>query len=95
MAVIGVVGLYFAALSQSTGSLIVRNDSLLSTGLFIALVWFLGQGLILCTGPWYFRLRERTPIWGKARALDLLAMLIGVLLAFFLHDHLGNYLHSL
>ncbi|PYD93667.1 DUF2314 domain-containing protein [Pseudomonas syringae pv. pisi] len=95
MAVIGVGGLYFAALSQSTGSLIVRNDSLLSTGLFIALVWFLGQGLILCTGPWYFRLRERTPIWGKARALDLLAMLIGILLAFFLHDHLSNYLHSL
>ncbi|RMM30750.1 hypothetical protein ALQ80_04327 [Pseudomonas coronafaciens pv. oryzae] len=94
MAIIGAAGLYFVAMNQSTDRWGVRDEGFLSTGVFIALVWIFGQGLILCTGPWYFRLRERTPMWGKARALDLLAMLAGTLLAFFLHDHLGAYLQS-
>lgn len=92
MTIIGMGGLYFAAMNQSTGRWGVRDEGFLSTGIFLALVLLCGQGLILCTGPWYFRLRERTPLWGKARALDWLAMLTGALLAFFLHDHLGAYL---
>ena len=61
---------------------------------FVAAVLLLGIGLVSCTGPWYFNLRERTPLWGKSRALDMGAMLLGLLLAFLLHDQLKSHLQG-
>ncbi|GAB7530337.1 DUF2314 domain-containing protein [Pseudomonas sp. 3A(2025)] len=61
---------------------------------FVGAVLLLGMGLVSCTGPWYFHLRERTPLLGKSRALDLGAMLLGLLLAFVLHDQLQAYVRG-
>nr|GFC39683.1 hypothetical protein [Tanacetum cinerariifolium] len=54
---------------------------------FAGAFMLLGYGLVSCTGPWYFRWRLRTPQCGRARLLDLLTMLGGLLLAFTLHDY--------
>jgi uncharacterized protein YegJ (DUF2314 family) len=62
---------------------------------FVGAFMLLGFGLVSCTGPWYFRLRLRTPQCGGARLLDLLTMLAGLLLAFSLHDQLQRYVMGL
>jgi len=58
---------------------------------FAGAFMLLGYGLVSCTGPWYFRWRLRTPQCGRARLLDLLTMVGGLLLAFTLHDYVQRY----
>jgi hypothetical protein len=58
---------------------------------FVGAIMLLGYGLVSCTGPWYFKWRLRTPQCGRARLLDLLTMLGGLLLAFTLHDYVERY----
>ncbi|WP_285424774.1 DUF2314 domain-containing protein [Pseudomonas sp. efr-133-TYG-103a] len=58
---------------------------------FLGAVMVLGYGIVSGTGPWYFRLRMRTPQWGGSRVLDLIALLIGAVIAFTLHDQLQHY----
>lgn len=60
---------------------------------YAAALLILGFGLA-GMGPWYYRLRLRTPKAGSSRVLDLVAM-IGVMgLGLVLHDYLGSYLIS-
>jgi hypothetical protein len=61
---------------------------------FVGALLMLGYGLV-CFGPWYFRLRLRTPQMGGCRALDLVAMLGTVTLAYVLHDQLQSYVIGL
>ncbi len=53
----------------------------------------LGCGLA-AMGPWYYRLRLRTPKAGNSRVLDLVAILGLGVLGLVLHDYLSSYLIS-
>jgi hypothetical protein len=62
--------------------------------IYVAALLMLGFGLA-GMGPWYYRLRLRTPLAGNSRVLDLVAV-IGVMgLGCVLHDYLSSYLISL
>ncbi|TDV58184.1 uncharacterized protein YegJ (DUF2314 family) [Pseudomonas graminis] len=61
---------------------------------FAAALLLLGCGLA-AMGPWYSRLRLRTPRAGNSRVLDLMAMLGLWVLGYALYDCLGRYLVSL
>jgi uncharacterized protein YegJ (DUF2314 family) len=87
-AVLGFYFLYFQSWLQGRGP---RSGDLLASSGFISLALLLGMGLISCTGPWYFRLRLRTPMWGNSRALDLITMLGGFVLAAWLYDVLRSH----
>lgn len=68
---LGVAGLGYLLVHPSAGQFPVLLLATLAAGL----------GLIGCTGLWYFRWRLLTPQWGKARALDVLAIVLVVLIA--------------
>lgn len=58
---------------------------------FMGAVLVLSLGVVSSTGPWYFKLRQRTPLWGASRALDIGALLGVVLISFALHDQVQRY----
>lgn len=51
---------------------------------YFAATLLLGFGIVSCTGPWYFRLRERTPRAGNSRVLDLVGIVVAGLVAYVL-----------
>ena len=85
MALIGLYFTYYQPLMAAlAGQRFQVSDGM---GLCVSMV-VLGYGIVSCTGPWYFRLRQRTPLWGKSRALDLGGMLLMMAIGVALREHL-------
>lgn len=91
LVVIGLAVLYFIYFRPWMSGYSPINSHFLGSVGFATCVWVVGQGLVLCTGPWYFRLRERTPMWGNARALDLICTVGGFTIATWAYDQLTRY----
>ncbi|WP_349974337.1 DUF2314 domain-containing protein [Pseudomonas sp. WHRI 8519] len=68
-----------------------RGAEVASTWDFVGAILLLSVGVASCTGPWYIRLRLRTPQWGASRALDVGAITGAVVFAWVLHDQLLRY----
>lgn len=88
---IGLAALYFIYFRPWMGGRDPIGSDFSGSFGFAACVWVVGQGLVLCTGPWYFRLRERTPMWGKARALDVISIVGGCTISMWAYDQLTRY----
>ncbi|TDV58752.1 uncharacterized protein YegJ (DUF2314 family) [Pseudomonas sp. LP_7_YM] len=91
LVVIALSALYFIYFRSWLNGYSPINSYFLGSVGFATCVWVVGQGLVLCTGPWYFRLRERTPMWGNARALDLICTVGGFTIATWAYDLLTRY----
>ncbi|MGQ3825074.1 DUF2314 domain-containing protein [Pseudomonas alliivorans] len=92
MVAVALGGLYFVAFKPLMDVWAGVRAEAPNKWLFTALFMLLGYGLVSCTGPWYFRLRERTPMWGKSRAMDVIALMGWLALGFVLQEALADYL---
>lgn len=91
LVVLAVAWLYYLIVIPVRAVWAGHGAEVASTWDFVGAILLLGFGVVSCTGPWYFRLRLRTPQWGASRALDVGAIAGAVVMAWVLHDQLLRY----